>query len=68
MTSPKGETPHAREAAQRERSLRTLTENAQELDEHHCQTVQAGASVRQSDAIDQALNVKCRAGAEQEQQ
>jgi hypothetical protein len=48
MTSPKSETLHAKGGGATR--FRTLTENAQGLDEHRCQTVQAGASVRQRQA------------------
>lgn len=49
MTSPETDILQAKEAARRERSLRTLSDNAQWLDEHRDQTVQAGASTPQPD-------------------
>jgi len=58
MTSTKSEIDRAKEAAQRERSLRTLAENAKWLDEHRDRTVLAAASVQQTDPIGQVPNVK----------
>jgi hypothetical protein len=47
MTSPEADIFQAKEAARRERSLQALADNAQWLDEHRDQTVQAGASAPQ---------------------
>lgn len=58
MTSTKSEIDRAKEAAQRERSLRTLAENAKWLDEHRDRTVHAAASAQQTDLIGQVPKVK----------
>ena len=51
MTSTESEVHRAKKAAQRERSLRTLAENAQWLDGHRAQSVQAAASAGQPDLM-----------------
>ena len=63
MTSTESEIHRAKEAAQRERSLRTLAENAKWLAENRDRTVQAAASVRQPDPIDQPPKVTALADA-----
>ena len=57
MTSTANEIHHAKEAAQRERSLRTLAENAKWLDEHRDRTVHA-TEPQQPDPIGQVPKVK----------
>jgi hypothetical protein len=68
MTSTESEIHHAKEVAQCERSLRTLAEHAEWLDECRDQTAQAAASERQPDPIDQAQKVKTVADAGQSKQ
>jgi len=57
MTSTANQIHHAKEAAQRERSLRTLAENAKWLDEHRDRTVHATES-QQPDPTGQVPKVK----------
>lgn len=58
MTSTDNEVDHAKEAAQHERSLRALAENAKWLDENRDRTVQAAAWGRRPHPIDQTSKVK----------
>lgn len=60
MTSTVNEIHHAKEAAQRERSRRTLAENAKWIDEHRDRTVHAAAS-QQPNLIDPLPKVKAMA-------
>ena len=61
MTSLETDILHAKEAAQRERSLRTLADNVRWLDEHRGQTVHPQASTLQSELTQQASEPKIEA-------
>ena len=65
MTATENEIDHAKEATQRERSLRTLADNEEWLSEHRDRTVRAALPVPQPDPIDRPPKVTALADAGQ---